>query len=60
MCSASFTGNLCQTAILTNVCLSNPCMNSGTCVTTGSTYYCLCTSSFTGNQVKLKDYNPII
>lgn len=37
-------------------CLPNPCQNNGVCFPNGQTYFCQCTSQYTGNQCTT--YNP--
>lgn len=48
-----FTGALCEinnlvALSLADICVSMPCMNSGTCISDGSKYTCKCPTGFTG------------
>lgn len=38
-------GHMCETPVF---CISNPCLNSGTCVDDEDGFHCECSSGFTG------------
>ena len=40
-----------------SACLSQPCLNNGTCVNVGATYQCLCPAKFTGQRCNEGIYN---
>ena len=46
-CSSNYTGNVCQ---YQNACVSNPCLNGGTCSSVNSQYTCTCNANFTGSN----------
>lgn len=51
ICTSSFTGIMCQTAVvITNYCSSSPCSNGGLCVPSGTSYYCSCLNNYYGSQ----------
>lgn len=53
-CPLGFTGNIsvmCDTEI--NLCYSNPCGQNGICISTESSYVCICDPGFTGRACEI-------
>ena len=46
LCFSGYSGELCDKA--EDPCLSNPCLNGGSCVSSKTDYECKCTSDWTG------------
>ena len=43
-------GPQCQNSnIITNSCSTSPCLNGGTCVASGNSYFCQCLNNYNGN-----------
>ena len=47
---AGYSGTLCT---IFNPCANNPCLNSGTCSVTGSTYTCSCLPGYSGTNCQI-------
>ncbi|RNA38761.1 A disintegrin and metallo ase with thrombospondin motifs 3-like [Brachionus plicatilis] len=59
-CRSGFTGEYCESKILSNPCNSNPCLNGGTCFSfTQHFYMCLCQSSCSGLNCASCLFNPM-
>uniref|UniRef100_A0A336MVD4 CSON001872 protein n=1 Tax=Culicoides sonorensis TaxID=179676 RepID=A0A336MVD4_CULSO len=60
-CPEGFTGSkahyLCDTEV--NLCYSNPCQNSGTCVRREGGYTCLCDERHTGDNCELNNSHDL-
>ncbi|CAF4553802.1 unnamed protein product [Rotaria sp. Silwood1] len=52
LCSEGYTGQYCQTSLLSiNDCSRQPCGYDGTCIQTSiSSYYCICSNGLTGRS----------
>lgn len=56
-CESGWAGVNCTENI--NECLSNPCLNGGTCVDGVNTFSCECTSSWTGSHCQISQQGMI-
>lgn len=51
LCNAGFEGSLCE--IETKKCLSQPCMNGGSCIELNHAYKCKCARGFNGSNCEV-------
>ena len=47
------------TTTIPDVCASNPCMNGGRCVQSGTAYSCTCPDGFTGLNCEAGNHGEI-
>lgn len=46
-------GNIVARSHADDVCVHEPCLNSGTCVSKGSSYECICSAGFIGRNCEM-------
>ncbi|XP_065827350.1 uncharacterized protein [Oscarella lobularis] len=52
LCNFGFNGSLCEIDL--NYCVSNPCINNGTCILDGNGFYCNCSDEFEGDLCEIE------